>query len=105
MRRAWRRGRHWPISICGPQPMLLRALPTYKQMPLPKTGVTKVTAQVDKALCIGCGRCVAVCPTHSISLGPDNNAAVHAALCRGCQACIAVCPVGAISLVSHAPVR
>lgn len=56
-------------------------------------------AQVNPALCTGCGTCAAVCPGGAIMAGPI--AAVDPRLCRGCGTCAAQCPSGAISLVSR----
>ncbi|GBE18258.1 putative glutamate synthase (NADPH) small subunit [archaeon BMS3Abin16] len=59
------------------------------------------TSIVDVELCIGCGRCVAVCPFKAISL-VENEAGepksdINTAMCKGCGLCAAVCPNGAIT--------
>ena len=41
--------------------------------------------------CSGCGRCVAVCPTHAIVGRPDGQHRVDAAACVDCGACAIVC--------------
>ncbi len=47
--------------------------------------------------CIGCGKCVSVCPTNAITL--ENKKAVIANdKCIGCATCIAVCPKTAIDV-------
>lgn len=50
----------------------------------------------DRKLCIGCGNCVNVCPTGSISLNTDTEgflkAEVNRESCIDCGACGAVCP-------------
>ncbi len=53
-------------------------------------------AQVEKANCIGCGQCMAVCPVEAICM-VEQKAEISDA-CVECGACTAVCPVGAISL-------
>jgi ferredoxin len=67
----------------------------------PAVGVRQATAAVNRELCIGCGRCLPVCPTQAIALGPDGKAAVNRALCRGCAACARECPTGAIQMTEQ----
>ncbi len=63
-------------------------------------------AEVDPALCDGCGDCLGECGYEgAIGLlkmkgekGPAKKAVVHPPLCRGCGACAAVCPRRAISV-------
>jgi heterodisulfide reductase subunit A len=59
-------------------------------------------AEVDKALCTGCGSCAQVCPTAAITLekteGILSLAVVDALRCTACGNCAVVCPVKAISL-------
>jgi heterodisulfide reductase subunit A2 len=55
-------------------------------------------AEVDAALCGGCGICAAVCPFGAVSLAPGSGkACVEAVHCRGCGTCAAACPTGAAS--------
>jgi len=71
-----------------------------------------LVAEVDEALCGGCGICVSACPFGAVSLGGRDEAAparpslaasrgrkvrVEAVLCRGCGTCAAACPTGAAS--------
>ena len=53
--------------------------------------------KVDKELCIGCGACVGVCPTESLTLDEEGKSVVNEETCVDCGACIATCPVAAIS--------
>lgn len=64
--------------------------------------VQKGAAWVDRRACVGCGRCVRVCPLHAIHM-EDGLAAVSPFKCVGCGACLAVCPVKAISIVLRHP--
>jgi ferredoxin len=72
---------------------------------VPQARVTRLHARVDTGACVGCGRCVQVCPAGAIALGPDQKAGVDPALCRGCAACVQQCPKDAISLVQDGGAR
>lgn len=50
---------------------------------------------VDRALCVGCGRCTSVCAHQAISI-VDDKALVSTGRCVGCGRCIGVCPEKAI---------
>jgi heterodisulfide reductase subunit A len=56
------------------------------------------TAWVDPSKCIACMTCVHVCPYLAPQIGKDNKAEVQAAVCMGCGSCTASCPAKAISL-------
>lgn len=45
--------------------------------------------------CIGCGKCVKICPFEAISL-QDNLAYIDAAKCRLCRKCVSECPQNSI---------
>ena len=64
-----------------------------KQMP-----VGAVTAWVDPDKCISCMTCVHVCPYMAPRPGEDNKAEVQGAVCMGCGSCTAECPAKAITL-------
>lgn len=49
-------------------------------------------------LCLGCGRCVEVCPTGAASVG-DRIIAIET--CIGCGKCVQVCPGGARKMVGQ----
>ncbi|MBL8133850.1 MAG: 4Fe-4S binding protein [Anaerolineae bacterium] len=53
---------------------------------------------IDKALCLACGACVAVCPPDALFL-QGLRLTVDQATCTDCDRCAAMCPVGALSLV------
>ena len=72
-----------------------------------KAIVEGITANIDETRCIGCGRCVEVCPFNALEtfevekeMGlykvKMNKARVIKAVCKGCGACVAECPVEAI---------
>jgi heterodisulfide reductase subunit A len=59
-------------------------------------------AEVDAAVCTGCGSCAPVCPTSAITLQKRDSvlslAAVEALRCIGCGDCVVACPTKAINL-------
>lgn len=61
----------------------------------------KTTGYSDKlkisGVCIGCGKCVNVCPMHNIVL--NGNRAVPGKQCTMCYRCISLCPQKAITLL------
>ncbi|MBN1684531.1 MAG: 4Fe-4S binding protein [Gammaproteobacteria bacterium] len=57
-------------------------------------------ALVDKEKCIGCTRCVQVCPVDAITMNGDK-ALVDPEICIECGACIAECPVEAIAFADE----
>ncbi len=65
-----------------------------------RKGVTVPVPQVDKTLCIACGRCVDICQFNAIVL-PKKTAVVFPEMCHGCGGCLKVCPVGAITEGKH----
>ncbi|MGB7531696.1 MAG: 4Fe-4S binding protein [Halobacteriota archaeon] len=67
-----------------------------------------IIAEVNEALCIGCGSCEEVCPFGAIELKEEEKqlekivlrtrkSYVNPALCKGCGACIPECPVSAMT--------
>ena len=60
-------------------------------------------AQVDIKRCVGCGKCIDVCPygaIKKIDFRGQPKAEVVETVCQGCGVCNATCPQGAIQ-VSH----
>jgi nitroreductase/ferredoxin len=55
------------------------------------------TTEIDRDLCTGCGLCVAVCPSQTLSL-VDGTAAVTGTHSIGCDHCAAICPECAITV-------
>lgn len=51
---------------------------------------------VNTKACIGCSRCVAVCPSFVLDMAEDKSAVVRGEWCIGCGHCGAVCPTEAI---------
>lgn len=60
-------------------------------------------SSVNIARCVGCGKCIKVCPFQAIveqTIRGEKKAQVIEAVCQGCGLCSATCPQGAIQL-SH----
>jgi ferredoxin len=64
---------------------------------------------IDQRRCTGCGRCVAACAPHLLSLEIERwkkSAVLHnAERCTGCSACAVACPFHAIVMRRPAPAR
>lgn len=57
-----------------------------------------VTLKLEQDKCIGCGRCLEVCPHGVFSLGERKARIDELDLCIECGACQQNCPVAAISV-------
>jgi electron transport complex protein RnfB len=60
-------------------------------------------ALIDESACIGCTRCVEVCPVDAIIGAATFSHTVLAADCTGCELCLPVCPVDCIRLAAREP--
>ncbi|MCK9161021.1 MAG: 4Fe-4S binding protein [Bacteroidaceae bacterium] len=53
--------------------------------------------------CIGCGKCVSVCPHQALKLVNNGMCSfvnvIDVDLCNGCKKCERVCKVGAIKII------
>lgn len=63
----------------------------------------RTLAVIDEDWCIGCTRCLKVCPTDAIVGGNKGMHTVIERWCTGCELCIPACPVDCIELVDAAP--
>ncbi len=55
-------------------------------------------AKVDQEKCVGCWRCVEICPFGAMLKSPSGKAAVATLMCEGCGVCKLVCPADAITV-------
>lgn len=62
-------------------------------------------AFVIEDLCIGCTKCILVCPVDAIVGAAKRMHTVIAAECTGCELCIPACPVDCIELVADGRAR
>lgn len=60
---------------------------------------TYQVALIEEAHCIGCAKCLAVCPTDAIVGAQGYMHTVITAECIGCELCLPPCPVDCITLV------
>jgi electron transport complex protein RnfB len=59
-------------------------------------------ALVDEQWCIGCTKCLQVCPTDAFLGAPKMMHTVISNACTGCENCIEVCPTACISMLEIA---
>jgi len=55
-------------------------------------------ARIDKGKCIGCNRCVEICPFGAIVASDSGRPTVVDLMCEGCGVCKLVCPADAIDI-------
>jgi electron transport complex protein RnfB len=58
-----------------------------------------VLAAIDEAVCIGCRKCLDVCPVDAIVGARKLMHTVLTAECNGCGLCVPPCPVDCIALL------
>jgi ferredoxin len=81
--------------------------PMHPSRPPRQRGKARRLPDIDPTRCTGCGRCVAACDLHLLSLESVRWVKVsvlHAPeRCTGCNACAAICPFDAITLRAPKP--
>jgi electron transport complex protein RnfB len=86
----------------------LAALLDRPYLPLdPANGIEKprTLARVVEADCIGCTKCIQVCPVDAIVGAAKLMHAVMTDLCTGCELCVPACPVDCIVLEPMPPAQ
>lgn len=67
---------------------------------------SRLCAVIDELICIGCRKCIDVCPVDAILGARKLMHSVLDAECNGCALCLPACPVDCIALVPvTAPAR
>lgn len=92
------------LCVPGGKPTM-QALSALLDQPLPeKLALEKSTlAQkvvINEAECIGCTKCLQVCPTDAIIGGPKHMHTIIADYCTGCELCIPLCPTDCMDVVA-----
>ncbi|HEY9130418.1 MAG TPA: RnfABCDGE type electron transport complex subunit B [Dyella sp.] len=94
-----------PINYCPPGGAVgiakLAALLDRPTLPLdPAHGIEKprTLARIVEADCIGCTKCIQVCPVDAIVGSAKLMHTVIADACTGCELCVPACPVDCIAL-------
>jgi len=77
---------------------LARLLDT-EYLPLQKPAELPQIAYIREDECIGCTKCLAVCPTDAIIGAGKFLHVVLSDVCSGCELCLAPCPVDCIDLI------
>ena len=71
---------------------------SHEQNPIRRRVYAKV-ALIDESQCVGCARCLQVCPVDAIVGARNQMHTVIAAECIGCRLCLEPCPVDCIVMV------
>ncbi len=80
-----------PINFAARAPRPLRwVMPGVEKLVAPKP-------KVDRAKCIGCGKCAEICPQHTIQV-KERKAHIEPKKCIRCFCCHEMCPVKAIDV-------
>ncbi|WP_006718597.1 mercury methylation ferredoxin HgcB [Desulfitobacterium metallireducens] len=56
------------------------------------------TLKIESDKCIGCGRCLEVCPHHVFILSERKSVIIDKDHCMECGACVRNCPVNALEV-------
>lgn len=91
-----------PATCCPPGgKALASAIAAKLGLALDLSGVAErrpEVAGIAEEFCIGCTRCIKVCPTDAILGGPKQMHSVLHDACTGCGSCVARCPTEAIAM-------
>ena len=84
----------------------LAALLGREEKPLnPANGIEKPAeiAVIDEDACIGCTKCIQVCPVDAIVGANKLMHTILSAECNSCELCIPACPVDCIAMIAGEP--
>lgn len=90
------------VTLCPPGGMALAAKLAEKlhvEIDLSKLDHEPLVAFVHEERCIGCTKCILVCPTDCIIGAPKKLHTVIPSACVGGAACLEVCPTDCIEMV------
>lgn len=98
-----------PINRCPPGGLatanaiadLIGASRVSEIVPVKPVGGEDMPVLIDEAVCIGCTKCLPVCPVDAIIGAQKQLHIVLADVCTGCGLCIPPCPVDCISFTSN----
>ncbi|PJI08158.1 MULTISPECIES: glycyl-radical enzyme activating protein [Clostridium] len=57
----------------------------------PESQSSKIQILYDKEKCLGCKKCISICPSNAI-FNKNDEIFIHDNLCSGCQKCVLNCP-------------
>lgn len=91
-----------PVTLCPPGgKALAEALAIKLGVELDLSAIAddnRLVAQVIQTQCIGCTRCIKLCPTDAIVGAPKQLHNVVIDACTGCNKCIDICPTMGIKM-------
>lgn len=87
--------------ICNCCSCCCMALKGAKKMGVPQTLSSSNFIAVMNDQCVGCRKCLKVCPMGCFSVNDEGHIAFDDTLCLGCGVCERVCGVNAISMVTR----
>jgi ferredoxin len=109
-----RQGVNFICNCCG---CCCDALNAVKRFGIVQTMHSNFIICLDKATCLGCGKCVRACPVEALHMPPPGDSAEAGAksdgkaqkvppllredICLGCGVCVRACPVGSLKLISR----
>jgi electron transport complex protein RnfB len=91
-----------PVTVCPPGGRALaEELATKLNLTIDLSEVADATpmlARVNEDICIGCARCLKVCPTDAIIGATRQIHTVIKDACTGCNQCVKVCPTESLQM-------
>lgn len=97
------------INLCVPggTPTRLALAKKLNKAPLqdikPEKPAIVRTVVIRESECIGCTKCLQVCPTDAIVGAPKHMHTIIEANCTGCELCLPLCPTNCMEVLDSAP--